>query len=114
MVNPVKQAKQSSPLGSDCLQVYEEADWIELLAKLKQSSSNPQSGLLVDNCARDPLTESAPLLFGSMNRRHTQIDSMLVGRQDLLRKPNTERAQFRNVLDNWTKLIFRIHRTWQG
>jgi hypothetical protein len=50
MVNPVKQAKQSSPLGSDCLQIYE-ADWIELLAKLKQSSSNPQSGLLVDNCA---------------------------------------------------------------
>jgi hypothetical protein len=50
MVNPVKQAKQSSPLGSDCLQIYEEADWIELLAKLKQSSSNPQSGLLVDNC----------------------------------------------------------------
>jgi hypothetical protein len=52
MVNPVKQAKQSSPLGSDCLQIYEEADWIELLAKLKQSSSNPQSGLLVDNCGR--------------------------------------------------------------
>jgi hypothetical protein len=51
MVNPVKQAKQSSPLGSDCLQIHEEADWLELLAKLKQSSSNPQSGLLVDNCA---------------------------------------------------------------
>jgi hypothetical protein len=50
MVNSVKQAKQSSPLGSDCLQIYKEADWIKLLAKLKQSSSNLQSGLLVDNC----------------------------------------------------------------
>jgi hypothetical protein len=48
---PLSKPSKPHPYGSDCLQIYYEADWLELLAKLKQSSSNPQAGLLVDNCA---------------------------------------------------------------